>query len=88
MPLGLMLTTADAKAWVTKNLARLGAPDQTQFSAKASRRRASQRLIVDRWLERVGARNAYKRTHKRVPDPWACRIRCDQSEPQIHVLAN
>jgi hypothetical protein len=64
MPPGASLTTADAKTWVAKNLAKLGAPDQTQFTAEASCRCASQRLIVDGWLEGVGARNAYKRTRK------------------------
>jgi hypothetical protein len=69
MPPGVTLTTTDAKAWVAKNLARLGAPDQTQFTAEAPCRCASPRLIVDGWLERVGARNEYKRTQKPVPDP-------------------
>jgi hypothetical protein len=66
MPTGATLTTADAKAWVAKNLPKLGSLDQTQFTAEASCRCASQRLILDGWLVRVGARNVYKRTRKAV----------------------
>ena len=67
---GATLTTTDAKAWVASNLAKLGAPDQTQFTAEASCRCASQRLILDGWLVRLGKRNLYERTAQQPPEPW------------------
>ena len=70
MPPGSHFSTADARAWVAQNLSKLGAPDQTQFTAEASCRCASQRLIRDGWLIRIGASNLYQRTAKAAPEPW------------------
>jgi hypothetical protein len=69
MPAGATLTTAHAKQWIALNLPTLGAPGQTQFTAEASCRCASQRLIRDGWLVRVGACNVYKRTRKAAREP-------------------
>jgi hypothetical protein len=70
MPPGSTLTTVDAARWVKVNLATLGSDGQTQHSAEASCRCASQRLIKDGWLVRIADRNLYERTAKAAPQPW------------------
>jgi hypothetical protein len=63
---GTKTTTADHKAWVADNIGLLGAVGQTQHTAEASCRCASQRLIIEGWLRRIGERNVYIRTGKRT----------------------
>ncbi len=70
MPPGATLTTADAARWVASNLEALGSDGQTQHTAEASCRCASQRLIKDGWLARIADRNLYERTEKPAPQPW------------------
>jgi hypothetical protein len=67
---GATLTTVDAARWVASNLATLGSDGQTQHTAEASCRCASQRLIKDGWLVRIADRNLYERTAKAGPNPW------------------
>lgn len=64
LPPGTETTTADHRAWVRENLPKLGIFLQTQHTAEASCRCASQRLISAGWLVRLGTRNVYRRTNK------------------------
>ncbi|MET4045327.1 DNA-binding transcriptional regulator PaaX [Bradyrhizobium sp. RT6a] len=66
LPPSTETTTADHQAWVRENLPKLGTFLQTQHTAEASCRCASQRLISAGWLVRAGTRNVYRRTDKKA----------------------
>jgi hypothetical protein len=70
MPTGSQIATADAARWVAANLATLGSEGQTQHTAEASRRCASQRLIKQGSLIGIGDCNQCERTDKPAPQPW------------------